>query len=143
MRSKQINRIPKTFVVILDTGDEILSSLTKLARSEKLSDSSFKAIGALSSARLGWFDWESKKYQPAVEFDEQLELLSLIGDIALKDHEPQIHAHLVVGKRDGTAHGGHLLQAIVRPTCEIVITESPEHLQRKMDPESGLALISF
>ncbi len=141
MRSKQINRDPKTFVVILDTGDEVLSSLKKLAQSEHLSGSSFKAIGALNSVRLGWFDWEAKKYQTAVELDEQVELLSLIGDIALNNDEPQIHAHLVVGRRDGTAHGGHLLRAVARPTCEIVITESPEHLQKKIDAESGLALI--
>ena len=66
---------------------------------------------------------------------------SLIGDIALKGGEPQVHAHLVIGRQDGSAHGGHLLSATVRPTCEIVITESPKHLQREIDPESGIALI--
>jgi predicted DNA-binding protein with PD1-like motif len=72
---------------------------------------------------------------------EQVELLSLIGDVALEGDEPQVHAHLVVGRRDGTAHGGHLLSATVRPTCEIVVTENPQHLQKQIDPESGLALI--
>jgi hypothetical protein len=72
-----------------------------------------------------------------------VELLAAIGDIALKDSEPEVHAHLVVGRSDGTAHGGHLLRAIVRPTCELVLTESPEHLQKKFDPESGIALIRF
>jgi uncharacterized protein len=141
MRSKQVAENPKTFVVILDTGDEILSSLKQLAQTEHLAGSSFKAIGALSDVELGWFNWESRKYQTAVKLKEQVELLSLIGDIALKDNEPQIHAHLVVGRQDGTAHGGHLLRATVRPTCEIVITESPQHLQRKIDPDSGIALI--
>ena len=77
----------------------------------------------------------------AIKLQEQVELLSLIGDIALKDDEPQVHAHLVIGRQDGTAHGGHLLSATVRPTCEIVITESPQHLQKEIDPESGIALI--
>jgi predicted DNA-binding protein with PD1-like motif len=68
-------------------------------------------------------------------------MLSLIGDIALKDGDPQVHAHVVIGRRDGTAHGGHLLEAKVRPTCEVVLTESPEHLRKEMDEESGIALI--
>lgn len=108
---------------------------------EDLSGSSFHAIGALINVELGWFDWASKKYETAVKLDEQVELLSLIGDIALKNNKPQIHAHLVVGRRDGTAYGGHLLRAIVRPTCEIVITENPLHLHKEIDPDSGLALI--
>jgi hypothetical protein len=141
MRSKQVAENPKTFVVILDTGDEILSSLKSVAQTEQLAGSSFKAIGALSDVELGWFNWETKKYQTAVKLQEQVELLSLIGDIALNDGQPQIHAHLVIGRKDGTAHGGHLLNATVRPTCEIVITESPKHLQKEIDPESGIALI--
>jgi predicted DNA-binding protein with PD1-like motif len=141
MRSKQLTETPKTFVVILDTGDEILSSLKSVARTEKLAGSSFKAIGALSNVELGWFNWETKKYQTGIKLQEQVELLSLIGDIALKDGEPQVHAHLVIGRQDGSAHGGHLWSATVRPTCEIVITESPKHLQKEIDPESGIALI--
>jgi uncharacterized protein len=74
---------------------------------------------------------------------EQVELLSLIGDVALKDGEPQVHAHAAVGKRDGTAHGGHLLQARVRPTCELVLTESPAHLKKEFDPVAGIALIKL
>jgi hypothetical protein len=132
---------PTTYVVILDTGDEVLSSLKSVAQTEQLAGSSFKAIGALSQVELGWFNWETRKYQTAVKLEEQVELLSLIGDIALKDGEPQVHAHLVIGRQDGSAHGGHLVSATVRPTCEIVITESPKHLQKEIDPESGIALI--
>ncbi len=141
MRATKIATEPKTFVMILETGDEILSSLKSFAQDRHLSGSSFKAIGALSQVKLGWFNWETKKYQTAVALDEQVELLSLIGDIALKDGEPQVHAHLIVGRADGTAHGGHLLSATVRPTCELILTESPQHLQKEIDPESGIALI--
>jgi predicted DNA-binding protein with PD1-like motif len=102
---------------------------------------SFKAIGALSEVELGRFNRETKNYQTAVKLHEQVELLSLIGDIALKVGEPQVHAHLLIGRQDESAHGGHLLSATVRPTCEIVITESPKRLQKEIDPESGIALI--
>ena len=110
--------------------------------SKKLSAASFKAVGALSSVRLGWLSWENKRYEPSVTLDEQVELLSPIGDVALKDGEPVVHAHAVVGKKDGTAHGGHLLKARIRPTCEVVLIESPARLQKFVDAESGVALIA-
>ena len=143
MRFKKIADEPKTFVVVFDTGEEIAAGLKKLAREQNLAGSSFKAIGALSHAKFGWLNWQTKKYELAGDLSEQVELLSLIGDIALKDGEPQVHAHMVVGRRDGTAHGGHLIEAHVRPTCELVLTENPAHLQKQIDPESGLALIRF
>jgi predicted DNA-binding protein with PD1-like motif len=141
MRYKAIDQNPRTYVLIFDTGDELAEGLKEFAQSQKLAGSSFKAIGALQSVKLGWFNWETKKYETAVHLEEQVELLSLIGDIALKDGKPQVHAHVVVGRRDGTAHGGHLLAAKVRPTCEVVLTESPVHLRKEMDAESGIALI--
>ena len=141
MKSKQIDQSPKTFILVFEAGDELAKGLLEFAEQEKLSAASFKAVGALSSVRLGWFSWESKKYEPSVTLDEQVELLSLIGDVALKDGKPVVHAHAVIGKKDGTAHGGHLLAAHIRPTCEVILTESPIHLQKQIDPQSGLALI--
>jgi len=72
-----------------------------------------------------------------------VEVVSLVGDVALKDGQPKVHAHLVVAKRDGTAHGGHLMEAHVRPTLEVVLVETPKNLQRKFDEASGLALINL
>ena len=72
MRAKQIASEPKTFVLILQTGDELLPSIKSFARQHKLSGSSFKAIGALSEVKLGWFNWETKKYETAVALDEQV-----------------------------------------------------------------------
>lgn len=141
MNFKQIDNSPQTFVLVFDTGDELADGLLQFAKQQKLSAASFKAVGAFSSVRLAWFNWETKKYQPSVTLDEQVELLSLIGDVALKDGEPAVHAHAVIGKQDGSAHGGHLVRAVVRPTCEVILTESPAHLQKVIDPESGLALI--
>jgi predicted DNA-binding protein with PD1-like motif len=92
-------------------------------------------------ATLGYFDWEKKDYLK-IRIEEQVEVLSLLGDIAVDNGKPKIHAHVVVGRRDGTACGGHLLEGVVRPTLEIIISESPQALQKKYDPESRLALIS-
>jgi uncharacterized protein len=143
MRYKLVDDMPKTFVLVFETGDELAQGLTQFAIEQKLASASFKAIGALSSVKLGWLNWETKQYEPAVSLREQVELLSLIGDVALKDGQPQVHAHAVIGKRDGTAHGGHLLEAHVRPTCEVVLTESPAHLRKEFDPAAGIALIKL
>jgi uncharacterized protein len=143
MRYKRIEEKPKTFILVFETGDELAAGLKRFAVEQKLSGSSFKAVGALSHAKFGWFNWEVKKYEVAGDLNEQVELLSLIGDIAFKEGEPQVHAHMVVGRQDGTAHGGHMMEARVRPTCELVLTESPTHLQKRVDPESGLALIDL
>jgi uncharacterized protein len=141
MRFKLLAEKPKTYAVIFETGDELASGLSAFAAREKLSGSSFKAIGAFSQVKLAWFDWQTKEYQPSVVLDEQVELVSLIGDVALSDGKPQVHAHVVVARKDGTALGGHLQEARVRPTCEVILTENPEQLQKQIDPETGLALI--
>jgi uncharacterized protein len=143
MRYKLVDKQPKTFVLVFETNDELALGLREFASEQKLASASFKAIGALSSVKLGWLNWETKQYEPAVSLDERVELLSLIGDVALKDGEPQVHAHAVIARRDGTAHGGHLLQAHVRPTCEVVLTESPAHLKKEFDPAAGIALIKL
>jgi uncharacterized protein len=129
-----------TFALIFDKGDEFIDVLTSFARKRKLRGSHFTAIGAFRDVMLGYFDRKMKKYKQ-IPIVEQVEVLSLVGDIALKDDRPQVHAHVVLGKADGTAHGGHVLEAHVWPTLEVVLTESPKHLHRKFDPETGLALI--
>ena len=143
MRFKQIENRPRTFVLVFQTGDELASTLSRFATEQSLTGAGFKAVGGLSSVRLAWFKCESKKYEPSVTLNEQVELLSLIGSIALVEAEgkPVVHAHAVVGKRDGTAHGGHLMEAHVRPTCELFLTVSSEPLKKFPDRKSGLALI--
>lgn len=131
----------KTYALIFDTGDEVRSVLIAFAREKRLGASHFTAIGAFRDVTLGYFDWQKKNYQK-IPITEQVEVLSLIGDIAWKENgEPEVHAHVVLGKSDGTAWGGHLMEAHVRPTLEVILMESPRHLERRYDPESGLALI--
>jgi hypothetical protein len=141
MESKLIYDGPqRTFVLVFENDDEVLENLLAFAREHRLSAAEFTGIGAFSDAVLGYFDWQKKDYE-RIPVDEQVEVLNLTGNIALADGEPKLHAHIVLGKADGTAHGGHLLEGHVRPTLEVVVTESPAHLQRRSDPETGLALI--
>lgn len=132
----------KTFALVFETGDEVIAELTAFATRERLGGSRFTGIGAFSDVVVGYFDWQRKDYD-RIPIREQVEVLSLAGDIAIDRDEPKVHAHVVLGKRDGTAHGGHLLEAHVRPTLEITLTEAPAHLRRSYDATTKLALIDL
>jgi uncharacterized protein len=132
----------QTYAVIFDKGDEVMQGLTSCAQQHGLTAAQITAISAFSDARLGYFDWEGKDYTP-IPINEQVEVLSLVGDIALNKGEPYVHVHVVVGKADGIAHGGHLLEGHVWPTLEVVVVEPPTYLRRTMDSATGLALIDL
>lgn len=131
----------RVFAVILETGEAVMESLQRFAEAERLTAAQITGIGAFSEAGLRYFDWERKEYLP-IPVKEQVEVASLLGDVAVSpDGKPALHVHLVLGRRDGTALAGHLAEARVRPTLELIVTESPAHLRKALDPESGLALI--
>ncbi len=144
MKAKQIHedRGQRTFALVFDAGDEMVCELTDFAEENGLDAASFTAIGAFGTATLGYFDLEKKEYE-RIPVHEQVEVLSLLGNVATKeDGQPLVHAHAVLGASDGSTRGGHLLEARVRPTLEVVLVESPEHLRRREDSETGLPLIS-
>jgi len=131
----------RTFAVVLETGDEPMDCLESFAKQHRISAAQISGIGAFSAVTLKYFDWEEKQYL-SNEVNEQVEVASLIGDVALGPAgKPSIHVHLVVGRRDGSALAGHLGSARVRPTLELVVTESPAHLHKVKDEATGLALI--
>ena len=131
----------RTFAAVLETGDEPVECLLALAREQSLEAAAITGIGAFSEAVLAYFDWETKAYVKR-SFSEQLEVASLIGDIGIDEAgAPALHVHLVLGRRDYSALAGHLISARVRPTLELIVTESPDHLRRRKDPATGLALI--
>jgi predicted DNA-binding protein with PD1-like motif len=143
MQVKQLHEAQgqRTFAVILQTGDEAMDCLKRFAAEQHVTAAHFTAIGALSEAQLAYFDWPTRKYQP-IPVGEQVEVASLVGDIAvMPDGSAGVHAHAVLGRRDGTALAGHLQSGHVRPTLEVIVTESPAHLCKVHDPQSGLALI--
>jgi uncharacterized protein len=132
----------KTYILVFNTGDQVVASLKAFAEEQHLAASHFTAIGAFKDVTLGYFDWEKKDYLK-IPINEQVEVLSLVGDITVNKDKPNIHVHAVLGKRDGSTCGGHLIEAVVRPTLEVILTESPAHLERRFDKEAGLALISL
>ena len=143
MKYKLINNDEqRTFAIILESGEEVMEELMAFTKEEKLSASQFSAIGAFKETIVGFFDFSIKNYKK-IPFKEQMEVLALNGDISMYNNEFKIHAHVVLGKEDGTAHGGHLMKAIVHPTLEIILNESPAYLKREMDEKSGIPLIKI
>jgi uncharacterized protein len=133
----------RTFVLVLDPGDEAFATITGFALKEGLSAASLTALGAFSRATVGWFDLAAKRYRK-IPVEQQCEVLSALGDIALGDDgKPSLHMHVVLGLSDGSTRGGHLLDGIVEPTLEVTLVETPAHLRRRNRPEFGLALIDL
>ena len=132
----------KTFALVFDKDDEVKELLLRFANENGLRGAGLTAIGAFSEVTLGYFDRKKKSYQE-IPVNEQVEVLSFAGNIAEKGGNPMLHAHVIVGKRDGTAHGGHFLNGRVWPTLEMIVTETPVHLRRLKDDETGLPLIDL
>lgn len=132
----------RTFVLVCDRGDDPVEALTAAAKRFDLRAASLTGIGAFAAVTLGFFDHARRDYRRRV-IREQVEVLSLIGNVALDRGEPRVHAHIVVGRSDGAALGGHLLGGAVDPTLEITLVEAPAILRRRTDPATGLALIDL
>jgi predicted DNA-binding protein with PD1-like motif len=132
----------KTFALVFDKDELVRDALLQFGNEKKLAGAHLNGIGALSEVTLGYFDREQKDYRK-IQINQQVEVLSFSGNIIQKDDQSKLHAHIVVGKADGTAHGGHFLGGRVWPTLELIVTELPAHLRRTQDKETGLALLDL
>jgi uncharacterized protein len=146
MKSRLLHEVDglRTFAVVMDKGDDAAEELARFAREQGVSGAALTAVGACREATLAYFDPDEMAYRD-IPVTQQAEVLSMLGDIAVQSsagrEEPAVHAHAVLGLRDGSTVGGHVKRAIVWPTLEVVVTESPAHLRKRVDEETGLALI--
>lgn len=141
MRWRESTEAGRTLVVVCDIGENPISAITQAARESGMTAAQVTAVGGLQAAELGYFDREQQEYLP-IPVDEQVEVLSLVGDIAEHNDQPEVHVHAVLGRRDGSTVGGHLLSGQVWPTLEAIVTEAAPTLAKRVDPRTGLALIS-
>ena len=130
----------REYAVSLSKGGEAFSGVLDFAEKYHITSAHFTAIGALNGARLAWFDPQRKMYKK-IPIDSRVEVISMIGDIALYQGRPTVHAHMIVGTSDGTTRGGHLLDSYVLPTLEVMVTVEPIAMQKRFDPETDLTLI--
>jgi uncharacterized protein len=131
----------KTYALVLSQGDDVWTALVVFANDQKVQSARFSAIGAVRDPEVAWFDVGRREYK-AMTFREQMEVLSLSGDVTLgADGRPIVHTHVALARSDGAVWGGHLLGATVSPTLEVFVTAYPVPLQKRLDPATGLQLI--
>lgn len=130
----------KQYAVIFYQGDEAFSGLAEFAEQYHVTSAHFTAIGAVRGATLGWFDPERKMYKK-IPVHGQHEVIGMSGDIALYKGKPVVHTHVIVGGSDGTTLAGHVLEADVSPTLEVMVTVDPVGMQKRFDPATDLTLI--
>jgi predicted DNA-binding protein with PD1-like motif len=130
-----------TVVVVLATGEEVMESLTSVAREHAVEGARVAGIGALRGATLGFYDLARKDYD-RFRIEEEVELLSLLGNISRFEGRPRVHLHATVSGRDGAARGGHVFDAVVGATCELFVSPLPAALERLQDDGVGLPLIA-
>lgn len=133
----------KTWVLVFNPGDEVVSTLLAFAKDQSIKAAQVTGLGGFREVTLAFFDLEQKEYIPK-KLQEQVEVMSLVGNFAQSpEGESKLHAHVVVAKRDYTAHGGHLMNAVANPTLELMVTESPAELARVFHKDKGLALLKL
>jgi predicted DNA-binding protein with PD1-like motif len=131
----------KNYVLVLSVGDQVQAAIAAFAKDQHVVDAHFSAIGAVREAEVAWFD-ESRRQFKAMSLHEQMEVLTLSGDISLStDGQPVVHTHLVLGRSEGEARGGHLIEATVSPTLELYATTYPAPLYKRLDPRTDLQII--
>jgi hypothetical protein len=130
----------RTYLLVYRTGQDVMKGLLAFARMHSLTAGHLTGIGAVSDAVVGYFDPQEKAYL-RIHKKGQAELLSLTGNLALYGDEPFFHVHVALGLRDGSTRGGHLFEAMVRPTVELVLTTYSRPVRRKIDPDTGLPLL--
>jgi hypothetical protein len=128
-------------LVRLETAEELTTSLVELAGHFSVRFAALDGIGAVSSAVLGYYDVSAQTYGWR-EVRQQMEVVSLVGNISRRGGQPVIHAHAVLSGAQFTTLGGHVREAVVRPTLELVLRLADVQVERLPDP-SGLALWSL
>tara|TARA_B100000965_G_scaffold132836_1_gene110720 strand:+ start:39 stop:458 length:420 start_codon:yes stop_codon:yes gene_type:complete len=133
------NKVDDKIFVSIDKGELVNQSLLNVAEKEGLNSGWVNGLGAISNIEIGYWDIEEKIYVKKT-FDEDYELLSLIGNVSLVDNKPFIHTHISFSDTKFKVYGGHLFDAKVIAAAEFCIFTSEYHLHRKLNCDIGLSL---
>lgn len=128
-------------VLKLQKGEEVLESIVRFARDQEITAATITGIGAVLDPVIGYYDLETKEYLRE-DLPGEYELVSLMGNIATKDGDPVLHAHVVLGA-PGFVEAGHLFSATVLVTGEFVIRTLDGEMHRRLDPDIGLPLLDL
>jgi uncharacterized protein len=128
--------------VRLESGDLVMESLLRLLRAEGIRFGVLSGLGAVRQVRLSYWNAETRAYETH-DVEEQLEVVSLVGNATLKDGEPFLHLHISLGRQDLSVFGGHFNEAVAHPTLEVWLQPQAGEIHRVPDAASGLALMEL
>jgi predicted DNA-binding protein with PD1-like motif len=134
----RFQRFGDRFLVRLESGDRVLESLNALLRAERIGFAWINGLGALRWVRLSYWNAQTLEYEPH-EYEEQVEVVSLIGNAALRDGDPALHLHISLGRADLSMFGGHFNEGIVHPNLEVWLRPEQGEVVRALEPEFGAA----
>lgn len=138
---KIILKNDRRYILRFDKGEEVFENLKKFLIEQNIQASYFSGIGACGLAELAFYNSETKNYLKR-EFKEEFELLSFTGNSAVLNNEITLHAHAVLGKRDFTTIGGHVFKLVISATCEIFLIKLDGKMERVLDEQTDLNLLS-
>ena len=130
------------FIVRLDSGERLIETLSALCAAEGIRAASITGIGTCVEAELGSLDWETKSHRPR-KIAEHCEIAALVGNVSVQDGKTVVHLHATLADAECRSYSGHLHEAVIKATAEIVITPLPGDLPRRQDPATGLNLIDI
>ena len=130
----------KTHMLVLRSGDDALQAIADFAGQKWIEGGTFSAIGAFQTSTIAYWNRETKEYEP-IEVNEQVEVLTMTGNVAMAGNDRRLHAHVILGRRDGSTVGGHLMKATVYPTLEVFMVDLGTRLTRRKDEQTGLWLL--
>lgn len=134
-------RFGDRYQVRIESGESVVESLTRLAEAEEMGYATLTGIGAVRRASLAYYNVDTREYETH-DLEEQLEVVSLVGNVSLRDGNPFLHVHAALGRRDLTMVGGHLMDAVAHATLEVWMQREAANVHRFSD-ESGLALLQL
>lgn len=133
----------RSFILVLEEGEEAFAVIRDFCEQNSIDAASITAIGAFRTARIAFFEYETRQYLQ-IPVEVQSEVLSMLGDIAVDDDgKASPHLHVVLGLSDGSTRGGHFMEGHVRPTLEVMLRETPARLRRRNRADLGIALIDL
>lgn len=130
------------YVIRLDRGDEIIGALKDLAKKEGIGLASLTGIGAAGQVTAGVFDTREKMFKGHT-WTGDLEITSISGNMNTMNEEPYTHVHVTIADEQGHAFGGHLTEAVISGTGELVLTELKGLVDRTFDEQTGLNIFQF
>lgn len=138
----QYQRFGDRYQLRFASGERLIETLLEFLGHKSIGFAALTGLGALSHATVSYWDATTLQYETR-DIQEQVELVSLVGNVTMRDGKPFVHAHVTLGRRDLSIIGGHFNEAIAHPTIELWLRPEADAVERVLDESCGLYLMNL